>query len=305
MSLYSKSEKISKLPSKEELVAYLKALNHVPDKREICRHFHLKGGPAKIALKSLLKELKKENIYSFSRPRVAKKLIDGSFKQEGEGSEGDVCIGQISRTENGLRLIPSFKKDKKIFEIKGADNLKEEMVGKIFKTKILQLRPPTVELIAEIGPTDKISLISAHMAGLPMIFSENVLQECQNFQVPSLENREDMRSIPLVTIDGADSRDFDDAVWAEVDQDPANVGGWHIIVAIADVAYYVRSDSAVDLEALNRGTSTYFPDYVIPMLPEALSNDLCSLKPHEDRACVGVHLWITAEGRKIRHEFNL
>ncbi|OFW69377.1 MAG: hypothetical protein A2621_00995 [Alphaproteobacteria bacterium RIFCSPHIGHO2_01_FULL_41_14] len=310
MSIY-KAKKKSKIPSKEQVVSYLKALDHLPDKREICRHFHIKGGPGKIALKSLLKELKEEGLYSESPSlpsseecvlNPAKPLTD-SFKQEGEGKEGDICIGQISKTANGVRLMPTFKKNKQVFEIKGAGTLKAEMIGKVFRTKILQIHPPVVELIEEIGTTDKISLISAHMARLPMVFPDLVLKECQSFKVPSLENRQDVRSTPLVTIDGADSRDFDDAVWAEPDLDPKNPGGWHLIVAIADVAHYVVPDSPVDREALNRGTSTYFPDYVIPMLPEALSNELCSLKPEEDRACVGVHLWITADGEKIRHQF--
>src|SRR6202035_2640654 len=111
--------------------------------------------------------------------------------------------------------------------------------------------------------------------------------------------RTDLRPIPLVTIDGADARDFDDAVWAEPDGD-----GWHILVAIADVAWYVRPGDALDQAAQERGNSVYFPDRVVPMLPEALSNELCSLKPEEDRACVAAHLWIDAGGRKRRHHFE-
>jgi ribonuclease R len=107
-----------------------------------------------------------------------------------------------------------------------------------------------------------------------------------------------------VTIDGSDARDFDDAVWAEPDGDPQNPAGWHLVVAIADVAHYVAPGSALDREAVLRGNSVYFPDRVVPMLPEALSNGLCSLKPDEDRACLAAHLWIDAEGRKQRHRFE-
>jgi ribonuclease R len=303
MPLYEKPKKHSQIPSKEEVVAYLKSLDHLPDKRELCRHFHIKGGPGKIAIKSLLKELKKEGLYSSAPECVLNPLPTDPFKQDGEGKEGDSCIGQISKTSDGLRLIPTFKKNKQIFEIQGANHLKEDVVGKVFRAKVLGTHPPRVELVEEIGTTDKISLISAHMAGLPMVFPEAVLKSCQNLKVPALEDRVDVRSIPLVTIDGPDSRDFDDAVWAEPDLDPNNVGGWHLIVSIADVAYYAPSESPVDVEALNRGTSTYFPDYVIPMLPEELSNNLCSLRPGEDRACVAVHLWIDSEGQKIRHQF--
>jgi ribonuclease R len=108
-----------------------------------------------------------------------------------------------------------------------------------------------------------------------------------------------MRSIPLITIDGSDARDFDDAVFAE----PVDKGGWHLIVAIADVAHYVRSGSAIDEAAYERGNSVYFPDRVVPMLPEALSNDLCSLKPHVDRACIAVHLWLDKIGELTRWQF--
>ena len=116
--------------------------------------------------------------------------------------------------------------------------------------------------------------------------------------MPDLGTREDLRKIPLVTIDGADARDFDDAVFAEkTDND-----GFHLIISIADVAYYVRPGSALDQEAYQRGNSTYFPDRVVPMLPEALSNDLCSLRPQEDRACMAFHLWIDKHGQLIKHK---
>ena len=108
--------------------------------------------------------------------------------------------------------------------------------------------------------------------------------------------RVDLRGLPLVTIDGADARDFDDAVWAEADSAPDNPGGWRAVVAIADVAHFVRPGSALDNAARERGNSAYFPDRVIPMLPEALSAGLCSLKPGEDRACLAAHLTIDSEG---------
>lgn len=305
MSLNKKPNKYSRIPSKEEVIAYLKSLTRVPDKRDVYLHFRVKGGPGKIAVKSFIKEFKKENPLQPSSLKCEinpKTLID-PFKQDGEGKQGDVCIGQVSKTNEGLRLVPTFKKNKQVFEIQGIEDFKTDIVGKVFKSKILGMRPPLVELIEEIGTTDRVSLISAHMAGLPMVFPGEVIKNCQQLTVPVLEDRVDVRSIPLVTIDGPDSRDFDDAVWAEPDADPNNLGGWHLIVSIADVAYYVTPDSAVDVEALNRGTSTYFPDYVIPMLPEELSNNLCSLKPGEDRACVAVHLWINGEGEKLRHQF--
>lgn len=140
------------------------------------------------------------------------------------------------------------------------------------------------------------SLLSALEAGLQPQFPPKVVDECYGFTVPELGKREDLRDLPLVTIDGEDARDFDDAVYAR----PADDGnGWYAIIAIADVAHYVTPGSLLDKEALRRGNSTYFPDRVIPMLPERLSNDLCSLRPNEDRACMHCHVWIDNHGQIV------
>ena len=108
--------------------------------------------------------------------------------------------------------------------------------------------------------------------------------------------------MPLVTIDGEDARDFDDAVFAE--PDPDHPGGWRLLVAIADVAWYVRPDKPLDRAAYRRGTSVYFPDRVVPMLPEALSNDWCSLVPREDRPVLVAEMWIDADGHLKQHRFH-
>lgn len=157
------------------------------------------------------------------------------------------------------------------------------------------------KIIGHDGDVKAISLIAIHEYGLRNNFSEEVLAETRDMKVPPLGKREDLRKVPLVTIDGADARDFDDAVFAEKDTDPKNPGGYHLIVAIADVSYYVRSGQELDKEAFQRGNSTYFPDRVVPMLPEALSNDLCSLRPKEDRACMAMHMWIDAHGKLLRY----
>jgi ribonuclease R len=149
-----------------------------------------------------------------------------------------------------------------------------------------------------------ISLISIASYEIPHVFPEAALAEAAAAKTAEVAGRMDLRALDLVTIDGSDARDFDDAVWAEPDPDPANPGGWHLIVAIADVAHYVLPSSALDREAHERGNSVYFPDRVVPMLPEALSNGLCSLKPAEDRACFAAHLWIDRDGRKRRHQFE-
>ncbi len=149
-----------------------------------------------------------------------------------------------------------------------------------------------------------ISLISIASFDIPHVFPEAALAEAAAAQPAHAAGRNDLRGLDLVTIDGSDARDFDDAVWAERDPDAENPEGWHLVVAIADVAWYVAPGSALDREALERGNSVYFPDRVVPMLPEALSNGLCSLKPGEDRACLSAHLWIDHDGRKRRHAFE-
>jgi ribonuclease R len=167
--------------------------------------------------------------------------------------------------------------------------------------------PIRLRVIERLGSPEApgaISLISIASYEIPHVFPEAALAEAAAAKPVEAAGRVDLRTLDLVTIDGSDARDFDDAVWAEPDPDAANPGGWHLIVAIADVAHYVTPDSALDREARERGNSVYFPDRVVPMLPEALSNGLCSLRPNEDRACFAAHLWIDRDGRKRRHRFE-
>ncbi len=147
------------------------------------------------------------------------------------------------------------------------------------------------------------SLIAVHAHGIPDVFPEAALAEAATAKEPDLKRREDLRHLPLVTIDPSDARDHDDAVWAEPDPNPANRGGWVVIVAIADVAAYVRSGSALDREARKRGNSVYFPDRVVPMLPERISNELCSLTENDPRACLAVRMIFDKDGRKLNHRF--
>ena len=164
-----------------------------------------------------------------------------------------------------------------------------------------------VRIAKRLGKKDDprlISLIAIHSHSIPTEFSKAALKEAEGMEEPDLSGgREDLRTIPLITIDGADARDFDDAVFAEADVHPGNEGGWHLLVAIADVSFYVRPNSALDETAFGRGNSTYFADRVVPMLPERLSNDLCSLKPKVNRACLACHLWINKDGKLIAHKF--
>ena len=139
---------------------------------------------------------------------------------------------------------------------------------------------------------------------IPTEFSKASISECFTAGPTEPKGREDLTSIPLVTIDDEDARDFDDAVWAEPDTSENNLGGWNLMIAIADVAAYVTPGSALDKEAQDRGNSVYLPSKVIPMLPEALSNDWCSLKPGEDRACVAVRISINKEGNTLNYRFT-
>src|SRR5262249_45497768 len=148
-----------------------------------------------------------------------------------------------------------------------------------------------------------VSLIAIHAHGIPTEFSKETIAEAESAEPVGLQGRTDLRHLPLVTIDPEDARDHDDAVWAGPDSDPKNRGGYAVVVAIADVAHYVTQGSALDREALKRGNSVYFPDRVVPMLPEALSADLCSLRENEDRACLAVRMVFDARGVKRRHEF--
>jgi len=159
------------------------------------------------------------------------------------------------------------------------------------------------DVLEDLGPVEGVSRFVIHAFRLPTEFPADVVAQTTEMEVPALADRVDLRDLPLVTIDGVDSRDFDDAVFAEPDTDPSNPGGWHIVVSIADVSHYVEPDSPLDREALARGNSVYLPDRCIPMLPEKLSNNLCSLRPGEDRACLGVHIWITATGERLRYDF--
>ncbi|MBW6527578.1 RNB domain-containing ribonuclease [Sphingomonas sp. RHCKR7] len=163
-------------------------------------------------------------------------------------------------------------------------------------------RPPriTARVVQRLGDPfapRSFSLIAIHRLGIPDVFAQEALDEAERVaRQPLGEGREDLTHLPIVAIDPADARDHDDAVWAAPDDDPANAGGWQAIVAIADVSFYVRPKSALDREARARGNSVYFPDRVVPMLPEILSADVCSLKAGEDRAALACHLRIGKDG---------
>jgi ribonuclease R len=156
-----------------------------------------------------------------------------------------------------------------------------------------------VEVLGRMGEPRSVSLVCIHAHGIPDIFPAEAVQEAERAKGVTKRGREDLRDVPLVTIDGEDARDFDDAVWAEPLED-----GWRVVVAIADVAHYVKPGSPLDREAWARGNSVYFPDRVVPMLPEALSNGWCSLRPNEDRGCLFVEMRFDKAGTKRAHRFG-
>ncbi len=165
---------------------------------------------------------------------------------------------------------------------------------------------PKARIIARLGDPSApraVSLIAIHQHGIPDHFPDDVIAEADRAKPAGIKGREDLRDLPLVTIDPWDARDRDDACLAQVDDDPKNPGGFILWVAIADVAHYVTPGSGLDLEAKKRGNSSYFPDRVVPMLPDRLSGDLCSLHEQVDRACLAVRMRIDSAGNKIDHQF--
>ena len=166
---------------------------------------------------------------------------------------------------------------------------------------------PKARILARLGdPTAPraVSLIAIHQHGIPDHFPDEVITEADSAKPAGLKGRKDLRDLPLITIDPWDARDHDDACFVEADTDPRNAGGFIIWVAIADVAHYVTPGSELDREARKRGNSTYFPDRVVPMLPDRLSGDLCSLHEGVERACLAVAMRIDAAGNKIDHAFH-
>ncbi len=212
-------------------------------------------------------------------------------------------LGVVQHLKRKYILKPVNKKSKFDFDIPQIE-LNDAQDGDIAIGEIIPargLKNKQVRITEIIGKEEDpkiISLIAIHENNIRYEFPEEVIKECEGMKVPPLKGREDLRNVPLVTIDGADAKDFDDAVFAQKTEE-----GFHLIVAIADVSYYVRPNSPLDKEAYKRGNSTYFPDRVVPMLPEALSNNLCSLRPNEDRACMAVHLWINDKGELTKYKF--
>jgi ribonuclease R len=217
-------------------------------------------------------------------------------------------LGVFKRGRGENRIIPTDRRSKAEWIVPAGQEGGAEPDEIVLAEPLAQhlhfgLKPAKIiERLGKLGDARAISLIAIHTHDIPQTFPDAALEEAAAASGVGLGVRTDLRGLKLITIDGADARDFDDAVFAEPDAEQA--GGFRIVVAIADVAHYVRPGSDLDRAAEFRGNSVYFPDRVVPMLPEALSNGWCSLRPNEDRGCLFVEMRIDRTGRKTGHRFG-
>jgi ribonuclease R len=224
------------------------------------------------------------------------------------GSNPAKVLGVFRATAEGGRIVPTEKGSDKEWRV-AADMTGGARDGELVEAEAVggrRLGLPAARVVARLGDPAgprAASLIAIHQHGIPDVFPDAVILEADRAEPVGMKGREDLRDLPLVTIDPVDARDRDDAVYAEVDTDLGNPGGFVVWVAIADVAHFVTPGSALDREARRRGNSTYFPDRVVPMLPDILSGDLCSLHEGVDRACLAVRMVIDAQGHKRGHRF--
>lgn len=226
-------------------------------------------------------------------------LVAHPMKKLARGEE--LLLGVVEREGDRWWLRPVDKRERRDTMI---SDLGEAGAGDLVLAEKTG-RPPRItakvtEILGDPFAPRSFSLIAIHKFGIPHLFSEHLLDEAERMAGHDLGSREDLRHLPIVAIDPVDARDFDDAVWAS----PRDDGGFDAIVAIADVSFYVRPGSQLDREARKRGNSVYFPDLVVPMLPEALSADICSLRSGEDRAALACHMVIDADGQLKSWRFS-
>ncbi len=360
------------LPSREDILAFIAEHPGAAGKREVARHFGIKGA-ARIPLKALLKELAADGVIERRKgtlkptgalPEVLVLEITG---RDGDGEltatpaewDGDIPQIVITSTRGGRaagpppgvgdrvlarlsaagdgsytarvikildrtpaassawsgsrpsgdgRIEPVDRKQRAL--ILPPEEAKKAKEGDLVAVSVTAsgrfglARARITEVIGPMKGEKAVSMIALHAHGIPFVFPSDVLAEAEKAKPATMSGREDWRKEPLLTIDPADAKDHDDAVAATPDPDPKNPGGHIVTVAIADVASYVRPGSALDREALKRGNSVYFPDRVVPMLPERISNDLCSLREKEDRPAIAVRMVFSADGKKRHHRFH-
>jgi ribonuclease R len=235
--------------------------------------------------------------------RISGDKYEGRTIKRVTGQTGSI-VGLFHDMAHGGRIEPTDRRQKTEWIVPEGETMgagEGEIVrAEPLPCKVFGPRPARVtEKLGSINDARSVSLIAIAQHGIPMDFPDAALKEAEKAKPVPLAKRTDLRQIPLITIDGHDARDYDDAVFAE----PVE-RGYRLIVAIADVAHYVTPGSALDRAARERGNSCYFPDRVVPMLPEELSNGLCSLKPDEDRGCLFVEMHINVHGHKTGHKFG-
>ncbi|SLN62001.1 Ribonuclease R [Falsiruegeria litorea R37] len=225
------------------------------------------------------------------------------------GANPKRILGVFRKRSEGGRIVPIDKSagtewtvdEAAVLGAKDGELVEAEQAGPKGRMGLPKAR--IVERLGDPSAPKAVSLIAIHQHGIPDDFPDKVIAEADAAKPMGLSGREDLRDLPLLTIDPSDARDHDDACYAHADDDPKNPGGHIVWVAIADVAAYVRPGSALDREARKRGNSSYFPDRVVPMLPDRLSGDLCSLHEGVPRACLAVRMQLDADGNKLSHRF--
>ena len=255
----------------------------------------------KYKVTKIIKKIEIERKYFFAKVRL--------------NSKNKFLLQVLERGKQSKEVIePIIPKD---FLIKNGDIVKAKFAsGQILKklkikkikankrhklrTKIQQTHAEIIEVIGSSLDPKVFSYLAVKEHDLKNDFDINIKNEIEKLDIIDTNSRADLRTISLVTIDGEDAKDFDDAVYAE---QLSKKEGWRILVSIADVSFFVKANSYLDKEARHRGNSVYLPNYVIPMLPEELSNNLCSLKPDQDRACLTVEIILDNNGQKKSHSF--
>ena len=368
-----KSGRPPRLPSKKEILAFVKDSGADATRRDIARAFGVRG-EARAELRALLKDMEADGSISLKagkRVKVAGELppvapidvmsvdddgdllcLPAGWRGDGEppmiriaasraarrkpapgvgdrllarlrpagdgGYEADIikAIGKgahrflavYRKKRRGGIAEPVERRARNIFDIDAGDEAGAKD-GDLVWVETKNARgygPRKARVRAVEGHVDDrnaYSAIALANHGIPTEFPAAALAEAKKARLSKSDPREDLRATPLLTIDPADAKDHDDAVFAEPDPDPGNKGGFRVIVAIADVSAFVRPGGALDREAVKRGNSVYLPDRVVPMLPEHLSNGLCSLRAGEDRPCLAVEMILDVSGFKKRHRF--
>jgi ribonuclease R len=217
----------------------------------------------------------------------------------------EFVLGILRKEALGYRLVPVDKRARSDLAVNDPGDAR---VGDLVLAEPSG-RPPrqyarVVEVLGDPFAPRSFSLIAIHAKGIPHRFDEAVIEHAEEVARLPLGDREDLRHLPFLTIDPADARDHDDAVWAAPDDRAGHEGQFRAIIAIADVSFYVRPGTSVDRSARSRGNSVYFPDRVVPMLPETLSADVCSLVENQDRGVLACHIDIGADGKVLAQHFT-